>query len=245
MFTAVLEDLNILRDSITSIAELIDETELVVRQDGLKLAASDRAVVVVVDLFLGKSAFKEYNYQSDMRFGVNLTNFLRILKRAGAGDTMYMKIDKNIEVKFIGSSSRVFTLPIIDVSKEELPPIDKLDFTSSFDISSETFSNAIDDADLISDTLVFTSAGEKLFINAEGDQSSVELELDGGTIKNFKSPDNSRGRYSIEYLKKIMKSKKISEDVNCSYSTDYPMKVVFSIPEKARLSFILAPRVEE
>src|SRR3989338_1372120 len=105
MFTAVLEDLNILRDSITSIAELIDETELVVRQDGLKLAASDRAVVVVVDLFLGKSAFKEYNYQSDMRFGVNLTNFLRILKRAGAGDTMYMKIDKNIEVKFIGSSS--------------------------------------------------------------------------------------------------------------------------------------------
>ncbi len=245
MFTATLEDLNLLKESLTSISELIDETEFGIRQDGIKMTASDRAVVVVVDFFLEKAAFKDYNYETDMRIGVNLTNFLKILKRAGSSDVMHLKIDKNIEIKFTGSGSRVFTLPIIDVSKEELPPIDKLDFISSFDIRSDAFSDSIDDADLISDTLVFMTTGNKLYINADSDQSSVELELDDSAFKNFQSKDNSRARYSIEYLKKIMKAKRIIDHASVSYSTDYPMRVLFNIPGKAKLSFILAPRVEE
>jgi len=245
MFSAVLDDLAILKDSMTSIAELLDETDIVIRQDGIKMISSDRAVVVVVDFFLAREAFKEYNYSTDMRVGVNLLNLLKILKRAGPNDIMSISIDKKIELKFTGSSSRVFTLPIIDVSKEELPPIDKLEFVSTFDIRSDVFSDGIDDADLISDTLVFMIAGNKLFVNADSDQSSVELELGDSAMRNFKSSDNSRGRYSIEYLKKIVKSKKISEYVNISYSTDYPMRVIFSIPNKTRLCFILAPRIEE
>ena len=230
---------------MTSIAELIDETDLVIRQDGIKMISSDRAVVVVVDFFLEKNAFKEYNYTTDMKVGVNLLNLLRVLKRAGPNDVMHITIDKKIELKFTGSSSRIFTLPMIDVSKEELPPIDKLEFVSTFDMKTDMFSDGIDDADLISDTLVFVTAGNRLFLSAESDQSSVELELNENVLKNFVSKDSSRARYSIEYLKKIMKAKKISEQLSISYSTDYPMRLFFNIPGKAKLTFILAPRVEE
>lgn len=245
MFNAVLEDLGLFRDSMTSISELIDETDLVIRSDGIKMVASDRAVVVVVDFFLEKSLFKQYDYTTDMRVGVNLLNLLRILKRAQSTDVMHIKIDKKIEIKFVGSSTRIFTLPMIEVSKDDLPPIDKLEFVTSFDIKSDIMSDGIDDADLVSDTLVFMTAGGRLFINADHDQSSVELEMGNDVIKNLKTADNSRGRYSIEYLKKIMKAKKISEHVSLGYSTDYPMKILFNIPGKARLCFILAPRVEE
>ena len=243
MFSAVLEDLSLLRESMASIAELIDEAELVIRQDGIKLISSDRAVVVVVDFFLDKSGFREYNYNTDMRAGVNLLNLLRILKRAGTDDIMEIKVDNKIELKFKGSSSRKFTLPIIDVSKEELPPIDKLDFASLFEIGSDIFSNAIDDADLVSDTLLFLTADNKVIINADSDQSAVELEITA--LKDFKSSESSRARYSIEYLKKIIKAKKMSEFTSIAYSTDFPMRILFSVPGKSRLSFILAPRVEE
>ncbi|MFH0837394.1 MAG: hypothetical protein V1870_04655 [Candidatus Aenigmatarchaeota archaeon] len=243
MFSAVLEDTGILRESMASIAELIDEAELVIRQDGIKLVSSDRAVVVVVDFFLDKSAFRDYNYDTDMRAGVNLLNLLRILKRAGTDDLLEIKVDKKIELKFKGSSSRKFTLPIIEVSNDELPPIDKLDFASSFEIDSSALSNAVDDADIVSDTLLFLTADNKVIINADSDQSAVELEIT--SLKDFKSSESSRARYSIEYLKKIIKAKKMSDFTSVAYSTDYPMKIVFNTPGKARLSFILAPRVEE
>ena len=47
-FEAKLDDISLLRDSIATIAELIDETELNIREFGIQMIASDRAVVVVV-----------------------------------------------------------------------------------------------------------------------------------------------------------------------------------------------------
>ena len=54
-----------------------------------------------------------------------------------------------------------------------------------------------------------------------------------------------RARYSLDYLKKISKAKKLSPEAEMAMATDYPMRLEFNIPDKMRLGFILAPRVEE
>jgi len=70
MFNALLENVQLFRDSIATIAELIDETEIKIRKDGIKLLASDRAVVAVADFFFSAENFKEYHYESDVTIGV-------------------------------------------------------------------------------------------------------------------------------------------------------------------------------
>jgi hypothetical protein len=42
MFEAKLDDVSLLRESIATISELIDETEFRIKKDGIELVASDR-----------------------------------------------------------------------------------------------------------------------------------------------------------------------------------------------------------
>ncbi len=68
MFEAKLEEVGLLRDSLGTIAELIDETELIIKEKGIEMVSSDRAVVAVVDFVLSRNAFKEYNFDEERKF---------------------------------------------------------------------------------------------------------------------------------------------------------------------------------
>lgn len=247
MFTAKLDDAALLRESIATISELIDETEVHIKNNGIHLIAADRAVVAVVDFFLSSTAFKEYNYQQDEKIGINLLSLLQIMRRAGPGDSVDIKLENNkLEIMIKGNSTRKFVLPLIDVSREETPPMDKLDFKTSLSIDSEILNSGIEDAELITDSIVFSVNNDQLTMKSESDSSSTQLDLQTSAgLKIIKIDSPVRARYSLDYLKKIFKARKLAQNANISMSTDYPMKAEFEIPEKMKLSFILAPRVEE
>jgi len=248
-FSAALNDISLLRESMSAIAEIIDETELLVTRDGIRMVAADRAVVAVVDFSLAKDAFDEYNYQGDARFGLNLINFLRVLRRAMPNDVLEIGLDGNkFELKLIGDSTRTFKLPIIDVSKQELPPLDKLEFTTAFEVNSEILSNGIEDADLITDSLIFIVHPDKLVLKADSESAGAELELTPGQpgLRGLQASGGAvRARYSLDYLKRIIKAKKLGETTKISMASEYPMKIGFDVPGRAKLTFILAPRREE
>ena len=62
-------------------------------------------------------------------------------------------------------------------------------------------------------------------------------------IKINSKENNIRARYSIEYLKKIIKGSKLSDNMTLLMSNDYPLKVEYKIIDKLSLATILAPRV--
>lgn len=249
MFEAKLDDVSLLRESIATISELIDETEFRIKREGIELVASDRAVVAVVDFLLSRNAFSEYNHDQDIKVGLNLLNFLQILRRAQPGDVMRLRLEENrLHVTLEGESTRRFTLPLISVSKEETPDLAKLEagFSSSFVVNSEVLNSGIDDAELVTDSIVFTLRKDAFSMKAESDASSSQLELSPGTVlKNVTADQPVRARYSLDYLKKIFKARKLSDTAKIAMATDYPMKVQFEVPNKMRLAFVLAPRVEE
>lgn len=247
-FSAKLSDLSLLRESMSAIAEIIDETEILVGAEGLRMVAADRAVVAVVDFSLGRGAFDEYDYQGDARFGLNLINFLRVLRRAAPNDVLKMTLaDNRLELKLTGDSTRTFKLPVIDVSKQELPPLDKLEFTTTFEVQSEILGSGIEDADLITDSLIFIVHPDKLVLKADSDSAGAELELVPGqpAMRSLQASSVVRARYSLDYLKRIIKAKKLAETTKVSMASEYPMRIVFDVPGRAQLTFILAPRREE
>jgi proliferating cell nuclear antigen len=249
VFEAHLNDIGLLRDSIGTICELIDETEFQISKDGIRLLAADRAVVAVVDFFLSANAFKEYKCQKDMKIGINLLDFLAVLKRAAPGDVLTLKIGEENKLNIIlkGASTRNFVLPLLDISKEEPPPIDKLEFSANFDMDSEILNNGIEDASLITDSVVLTAQKGRVLLKAESDIRSSELELLSGMdgLKNLEVNEPVRARYSVDYLKKMMKGRKLAPYAHLALSMDYPLNLSFNMPNKMKLQFILAPRVEE
>ncbi len=249
MFEAKLDDVSLLRESVATISELIDETEFRIKGDGIELLASDRAVVAVVDFLLSRNAFSEYSHDQDMKVGLNLLNFLQILRRAQPNDSVRLKLDENkLSITLEGDSTRRFTLPLINVSKEETPDLSKLEagFSSSFIVNSEVLNSGIDDAELVTDSIVFTVRKDAFSMKAESDASSAQLELVPGSVFKIVTADQPvRARYSLDYLKKIFKARKLAESAKIALATDYPMRIQFEVPNKMKLAFVLAPRVEE
>jgi proliferating cell nuclear antigen len=248
MFKAKMKNCETLRDSIATISEFIDEAELQIKEKGLEMVAADRAVVVVVDFALYRNAFDEYSLDTDRKVGINIQNLLQILRRATPDDSMAMRLEDNkLHVTFEGESTRHFVIPLIDISKDEPPPLDKLQFSAFFRMNSDILGNGIEDAELVTDSVIFTVRKDMLLMKAESDSSMMQLELPSGSevlrITDISEP--VRARYSLDYLKKISKAKKLSPEAEMAMATDYPMRLEFNIPDKMRLGFILAPRVEE
>ena len=244
MFQAVLEDVTILKNSLEAITELIDEAVLQVKKNGLEILASDRSVVAVVDFFLSSKAFSEYDSSQRLDVGLNLLSLLQILKRAKSDDKVVLRIDnEKIQIILEGETERKFTLPIITIGTEDVPDISKLEFKANLELSSEQIVDAVNDANLVGDYLIFVADNEQFRMRSSSDTSSTETFIAKDRLK-MELQEPARARYSLEYLKKMAKAAKLVDKVQLGLSNNYPLKMNFESPD-VRLQFILAPRVED
>jgi len=98
MFKATLTSPTLLVNSISTIAELIDEGLFKISKDGISLTAADRAMVVVVDFNLSSTAFQSYEIDEERTIGLNISNFLQVLKRASGNDKVTLTLtEKTID----------------------------------------------------------------------------------------------------------------------------------------------------
>ena len=248
MFKATLADVGLLTDSISTIAELIDEGLFKLGKDGIGLLAADRALVAVVDFKIMSSAFEKYEADEEKSIGLNITNLLSILKRASAEDkATFTLADSKLEIVLQNASRRRFVLPLLDLSQEEVPPIDQLEFAVSAELKPSVLQSGIADAEIVADSVLFEASPSRFGMRAEGDISSAQLELERGnaSLIVLTAETEVKSRYPLDYLKKIVKAAKIAESVKLNWGQDYPMKLEFKSKDKVILNTVLAPRVSE
>lgn len=249
MFSATLSDPKTLKDSIDTIAQLIDEGVLKLRPEGIEMLAADRAMVAVVDFKMSANAFEGYSCDKPVSLGLNLLNFLTILKRAGAGDRLTLRLNETenrLEITLAGESTRKFAVPLLDLSAEDVPNINQFEFKASAELSADVLSKGIDDADVIADSVMIELAPSKVKMWAEGDSSKTELNLESGSValSSVSAAEPTKARYPLEYLKKMMKAGKLASKTTVKIGKDYPMRLDF-LGDKVKIGFVLAPRVSE
>ena len=235
-----------LKDSISIISELVNEARFKVTPDALELVAMDPANVAMVVFKLLSSSFTEYDVKGDTEISVNLSNLKQILKRAGASDmiTLELSSDSQLKIQFKGKSTRTFSVPLIDIEEKE-QKVPDLNFDVTVNTASEVLNSAIEDADVVAESVTLIGEKDKLTINAEGDLSKAKIEIKADEeTKIDATADPVKAKYSIEYLKKIINGSKIASSVSINFSKDYPLKISYTEVDKVQLAFILAPRVE-
>ena len=250
MFRARLSEPRVLKSSMEAISNMIDEASLVGDEQGLKLRAMDPAHVAMVDFMLKSEVFDEYSIdlknQSFLKIGLDLTRFFTILKRAGASDTICLELTKDgtaLRIRFEGeSSTRTFSMPLIELAEEELK-VPTLDFPCKVEISPRILQEAIKDAEIVSDHVVFNMDAENFYISARGELGDVEVRVSKGEAVSFSCDENARSMFSIEYLKDISRASDLAESVKVYLGNNIPVKLEF-IAVGVDLSFLLAPRIE-
>ena len=236
-----------LKDSITVISELVHEARFKINKDGIELVAMDPANVAMVVFKLLSSCFTEYDITKDMEIAVNLANFKQILKRAKANDILSLEItqDNKLKIQLKSGTIRTFSLPIIDIEEKE-QRVPNLSFPVVVTTASHVLNDAIDDVDIVAESVTFAAEQDKFSISAEGDLSKADIDIKSDDCTKITSETQAKvkAKYSIEYLKKMIQGAKIANNVSIYFSQDYPLKIEYKVVDKVLLSFILAPRVE-
>lgn len=235
-----------LKDSISIISELVNEASFKITKDSIELVAMDPANVAMVIFKLLSSCFTEYDVPQDIDLAINLNNLKQILRRANANDMVTLELDNannKLKIKFTGNSTRTFSIPIIELEEKE-QKIPDLNFSAHIIAPASVINDAIDDADIVAESVTFSSEPQKVLIEAAGDLSKARIEMSESEHIKVNSIEKVKSKYSIEYLKKMMGGSKLSETVNLYFSKDYPLKIEYKAIDRVMLSFILAPRVE-
>ena len=236
-----------LKEPISIISDLVTEARLKITPDAIELVAMDPANVAMVVFKLLSSTFTEYSIESPTEIAINLSNLKQILRRAKPNDMLSIELDSEnkLKIQLKGSSTRTFSLPIIELEEKE-QKVPSLNFPLSITTTTSILNDAIEDVDIVAESVSFAAEPKKFIIQAEGDLSKAHIEINEGeqTKITTEGSDKIKSKYSIEYLKKMIAGSKISDNVTIQFNKDYPLKLEFKEVDRVLLSFILAPRVE-
>ncbi len=249
MFKAELTETSLMKDCLQAISSLISEGIFNITENGLELVATDPAMVAMVDFTLEKDAFSQYEAK-EQHIGISVEKLYTILKRANATDVINLELDEDqskLVITIHNGSTRTFSLPLLNLDEDNIPNTDDLEFAAELDVKSSALTEGFGDASVVGDSVTIAASADDIRIQAKGDSSHVNFSLPKGAdgILNMEVSENVRSMFSLDYLNKMMKAEKLSENVKVKLGNDFPLRLEFAVPEKARLNFVLAPRIEE
>jgi proliferating cell nuclear antigen len=249
VFKIKVGDAKPFRDMITSISILVDEATFKLDPEGLKLRAMDPSRVAMIDFEWPKTAFEEYECTEPTKMCINITELLKLIKRSGKGETLELALDDKtgkLQVKISGKYTRNFTMPTLEASEEEVPT-PKITFNVKIKATTDGLSQAIEDAQLVSDHVKVEADSEKVVFNASGDLMGAIITLQKGSdaLLELEAKEPQKATFSLSYLTEIIKAASQTSDIaTLEFSSDMPIKLDFQQAKEGKLTFYLAPRIE-
>ena len=234
-------------DSIGVIAELVNEVRFKVSGDHIELIAMDPANVAMIIFNLFSSAFTEFKVDQPVELAVSLDSLRAILRRARPSDVITLSLDgdKNrLKIQLKSDTTKTFHLALIRLEDRE-QRVPQLTFPLKVELPSAVFDDAIQDMDVIAESVALVVDKDKFSVEAESNLNEARTEIlnDRETIITSSLKEQVSAKYSIEYLKKLIKGSKLSNRVQLQFNKDYPLRVDYLVKDKVSLSMILAPRV--
>lgn len=241
-----LDEPRLLAEPISIISELVQEVRAKIGKEGIEINALDPANVALASLKIPASVFSQFDVREEI-LSLNIEDLKQVLRRTPANSSLIIKKEDNenllhIEIQDKGKklSKRSFSLALMNAEEDEKKRQD-LSFATEVVLNSGLFSEAVNDASVVSDACSFITTKELFAIEAKGSLHKSRTEFSDKEAKL--NTINAGAKYSLEYLQKFIKADKISDNVTIKFSTDYPLRLDFK--DKVELSFVLAPRVEE
>jgi len=250
LFKAKMADAKLLKDMISAISTLIDEATFDINPDGIKLRAMDPSRVAMVDFEWPKTVFDKYACSEPMKMCINISEMLKLLKRTGKDESVELSLDEKtgrLQLTITGNYVRSFNMPTLEAVEEEVPT-PKVAFNVKLKITTDGLSQAIEDANLVSDHVRLEIDKEKMVMRAAGDIMGATIEMKKGSdaLLDLEAKEASKATFSLSYLSDIVKAAAATSEVaTIEFSTDMPIRLDFQQqPEEGKLTFYLAPRIE-
>jgi len=244
----VLTESRLLKEGVNILSELVSDVKIKLDPDKLEIIAMDPANVAMVVFRLLNSAFIEYDIKGCDVISINLDSLKHVLGRSKPLDKVVLELDneKNrLKISLLGDSKRTFNLGLIDIHERD-QKIPELNFDGNIEMDSASFNDAIEDMGIISDSVSLNMTNTSFLVSTMGNISDAKVEFsngDGVSVVLDDSKEEISSKYSVAYLKKILKGGKLSDRVFLKFGQDYPLQIEYKVTDKLHFMTLLAPRV--
>ena len=231
---------------ISAVSTLVEEATFEATVEGISFRGMDPSHVALIDINWPNSAFEKYDCDGDIKFGVRIDEFSKLIKRADQDNQIEISIsDDNMLLVTIGKNKK-YKMRLIESSASDTP-LPKISYDSKITLLSSRLDKILGDIDVVSDYLSIKTTPKNVEFSGKGDAGEATISLEKGTeeLQEISVSQESSGTYSLEYLDPIVKAVGGTADsIICEFSTEKPLRIEFKVTNIGRIHFYLAPRVE-
>lgn len=233
--------------TLDALSVLVDECVVRVGDDGIAVDAMDPATVGMVSLTLDAEAFEAYDAaEADLRLGVALDRLSDVVGIADSGQAVRLAFDGETRMLHVHVGELAYTLALIDPDAIRSPP-DRIDladqYTASVTLSGSGFGRAVDAAEMVADYLALGVEDDALYVRAEGDTDTVEVEFPAADCEAF-DPGPAHSLFSLDYLSSVNRAVPTARPVRLRFGEEAPVEAAFDIAEgDGTVTFVVSPRM--
>ncbi|MEJ2259402.1 MAG: proliferating cell nuclear antigen (pcna) [Nitrosopumilaceae archaeon] len=166
-----------LKAIISAISTLVEEATFVATSEGITFRGMDPSHVALIDISWPNSAFEKYECDSDIKFGVRIDEFSKLIKRADKKDSIEINIsEQNMLLVTVGKNKK-YKMRLIESSATDTP-LPKIPYNSKITLSSSMFDKILGDVQVVSDYLTIHTADSKADFSGKGDSGEVVIDLE-------------------------------------------------------------------
>jgi len=231
---------------ISAISTLVEEATFEATVEGVSFRGMDPSHVALIDISWPNSAFEKYSCDGDIKFGVRIDEFSKLIKRAEKSDGIEINISDDSMLHVSVGKNKKYKMRLIESSASDTP-LPKISYDSKITLSSSRLDKILGDIDVVSDYLSIKTTQKNVEFSGKGDagEATINLEKDMKDVEDISVSQESSGTYSLEYLDPIVKAVGGTADsIICEFSSEKPLRIEFKVTNIGRIHFYLAPRVE-
>ena len=245
MFKILCSDINIFKASFEAVCKIVNEVQMEIDSDGIRLNAIDPSHVTFVHLNIDEYEFDRYECAKPLKICFDTNEFLKYLKRIGKDSLMELSADANyLIIRAEGTTNETFKLKLIEID-DSIPPIPTIEYPNTFKVPTTLFKEIIKDISEFSQKIKITNKENDIKFIAYGDFADAEIQYTSTDTVNDNLPENCSAVYDVVKIEPMLKADKFAKTTSISWGNDMPIFIEMkSENEKQELSFLLAPRIE-
>ena len=137
---------------ISAISTLVEEATFEATVEGVSFRGMDPSHVALIDISWPNSAFEKYSCDGDIKFGVRIDEFSKLIKRAEKSDGIEINIsdDKMLHLSIV--KNKKYKMRLIESSASDTP-LPKISYDSKIALSSSRLDKILGDIEVVSDYL--------------------------------------------------------------------------------------------
>ena len=230
---------------LSAISTLVEEATFEATAEGISFRGMDPSHVALIDISWPNSAFEKYECDGDIKFGVRIDEFSKLIKRSDKLEAIEISLSDNMLLISIGKNKQ-YKMRLIESSATDTP-LPKIPYDTRISLVTGLFDKILGDVQVVSDYLTVKTNATKSEFSGKGDSGEVliSLQKQQDELSEISVKEESIGTYSLEYLNPIVKAVgTASGSIVCEYSSAKPLRIEFKVANMGRIHFYLAPRVE-